>query len=242
MNLQYVRNDWESAFFGREIYRLNLSEQVTANDELPTNSLVQAKVPTDCVVTLNALQQQGFRVVESEVTFALPLNQAKLAYTTLDALVALKDRHIRPATEQDIAALQAQFGQAFENSRFVEPYFSLAEKVRFYQTWLENAVKGTFDHHCLVEEDRTNGSLHGVISLRRDESCVYVGLLAVAENSRRQGVASRLLEQAQMWAKAAKAERLLISTQLRNRAAINCYQRHGASVWASHYWLYKRSI
>lgn len=242
MNFYLEQQAWESAFFGREIYRLNFSEQVTENSALPTNGLVQAKVPTADVAQCNKLQQLGFALVESEVTFALPRHKMKLVHTTFDALIALQARHIRRATVQDIATLQAQFGGAFQASRFAEPYFTVAENQRFYRQWIENAVNGTFDHLCWVEEERANGTIHGFISLRREENHAVVGLLAVAENSRRQGVAGRLLEQAQTWANAEKVGNLRISTQLRNTAAINCYLAQGAQLCESHYWFYKRSI
>lgn len=242
MNFYVEKQVWESAFFGTDVYRLNFSEQRVENSGLPKMGLVQAKVKTANVAQLAMLQQQGFALVESEVSFTLPLDTMKLAYTTLDALLALQARQIRTATVQDIATLQMQFGGAFQASRFTEPYFTAAENQRFYRQWIENAVKGLFDHVCFVEVDRTSGAIYGFISLRREEKTAVVGLLAVAEECRRQGVAGRLLEQAQIWAKEEKMSHLRISTQLRNKAAINCYLAQGARLCESHYWLYKRSI
>ncbi len=58
------------------------------------------------------------------------------------------------------------------------PRYAPDDSGRFYAQWIENAVKGTFDHVCLVF--RTDGGLiQGFVSLRRlTEHEARIGLLA----------------------------------------------------------------
>lgn len=98
---------------------------------------VQAKIPADRADLLDALQQHGFRLVEGEVDLSVTV-----------ALHASPGAEI--ATEQDIPALRKMAALVFAQSRFRAPWYAPDDSGRFYAQWIENAVKGTFDHVCLV--------------------------------------------------------------------------------------------
>lgn len=131
--------EWESAFFARPSAIVRLRDNAPALQEADFSAWqrVQAKIPANRADLLDALQQHGFRLVEGEVD--------------LSVTVA---RHASPgaeiATEQDIPALREMAALAFAQSRFRAPWYAPDDSGRFYAQWIENAVKGTFDHVCLV--------------------------------------------------------------------------------------------
>lgn len=227
MQTQIVINQWETDFFQRPIAKLEFTAPIGAP---PAAQLVQVKLAANELDKIAYVQQQGFQLVEGEVDFCLNLQK--------NAAFAPAVSAVQTATESDIPALRALFGNAFPTSRFRAPWFSAAENQRFYQTWIEKAVKGEFDHLCLVLKD-PSGALQGGISLRLTNGQARVGLLAVSPAFQGQGIAKKLLFAAIDWAQAQQAEQLWIATQISNLRAIHLYQSLGTRIAATHYWFYK---
>ena len=81
--------------------------------------------------------------------------------------------------EADIAPLREQAAQAFAMSRFRAPWYAADASGRFYAQWIENAVRGTFDHQCLIYR-HPEGDIRAFVSLRQITATeARIGLLAV---------------------------------------------------------------
>lgn len=189
----------------------------------------QVKVAADDLTQMEQLQMQGWVFIEGEILFELPLVKNQKNVTAC-----------YPATEQDLNELKPLFGSAFLHSRFRPPYFSSEENRHFYQTWAENAVKGTFDHLCLIKRS-DEGELQGAITIRLEQNHqAKIGLLAVAPAFQQQGIGSLLVRAAADWAQERNIHMLHIATQTSNLKAIRLYERLGATVKSVHYWFYSR--
>lgn len=236
--MQYLRNNWESDFFGREIayVTFNESEKIT-----PIRyDLITSKVAADESEKIQALQQQGFVLVagEAELQLNLATRYVQIKALDLEALFAQRQVNHQIARYSDLPELQQLFGSAFPLSRFSAPYFSIPEREQFYQHWAEQAVKGQFDDLCLIE--RKAGKLQGALTLKKQDQFTKIGLFAVAPNLTRQGVGKRLFEQAIAWAEKQETSVISVSTQLSNSTAIAFYQAQGAVLKKLYYWFYKR--
>ncbi len=117
-------------------------------------SRVQAKIAASDTVRLDALQRLGFQLVEGEVDLALPVGSPA-------------DAGADVAVEADIAPLREQAAQAFAMSRFRAPWYAADASGRFYAQWIENAVRGTFDHQCLIYR-HPEGDIRAFVSLPAD--------------------------------------------------------------------------
>lgn len=214
--------EWESAFFARPsaIVRLRDNAPALQDADFSAWQRVQAKIPADRADLLDALQQHGFRLVEGEVDLSVTV-----------ALHASPGAEI--ATEQDIPTLRKMAALAFAQSRFRAPWYAPDDSGRFYAQWIENAVKGTFDHVCLVF--RTDGGqIQGFVSLRRlNEHEARIGLLAG------RGMGEKLMQAALHWAEQQQVSTLRVATQMGNTAALKRYIASGASIDATAYWLYR---
>ena len=213
---------WESQFFGipSAIVRFcDNAPKLTLADFLPWQRL-QAKIPAGRADLLDALQQSGFQLVEGEVdlTITVGLHRATEA-----------DR----ATAQDIPALRQMAALAFAQSRFRSPWYAMEDSGRFYAQWVENAVKGTFDHECLVFRD-PDGAIQAFVSLRQlNDSEARIGLLAG------RGMGDKLMQAALNWTQQRQLSILRVATQMGNTAALKRYIASGANVDATAYWLYR---
>ena len=214
--------EWESAFFARPSAIVRWRENAPALQEVDFSAWqrVQAKIPADRADLLDALQQHGFQLVEGEVDLSITLTR----HDTSGAEIA---------TEQDIPVLRQMAARAFAQSRFRTPWYAPDDSGRFYAQWVENAVKGTFDHVCLIFS-AANGQIQGFVSLRKlNEREARIGLLAG------RGMGEKLMQAALHWAQLQQVETLRVATQVGNTAALKRYIASGANIDATAYWLYR---
>ncbi|WP_336278417.1 dTDP-4-amino-4,6-dideoxy-D-galactose acyltransferase [Cronobacter dublinensis] len=217
--------EWESQFFGIDSAIVRFSDTAPALDvaQLGVWSRVQAKVPAARSDLLDGLLSLGFQLVEGEVDFALPLTSAAPA----------DDAQAITATLDDIPLLRDAAAQAFAMSRFRAPWYAPDASGRFYAQWVENAVKGAFDHECLILRT-PQGALCGFVTLRQiNEQEARIGLLAG------RGAGEALMQAARQWCVARGLYTLRVATQAGNRAALRRYIASGGNIESTAYWLYR---
>lgn len=213
---------WETEFFGIDSAILRISDDAPElhAEDLANWPRVQAKVPTQRSDWLDALQLLGFQLVEGEIDL-------KLAVT--DGINPLAEI----ATEHDIPRLRELAALAFAQSRFRAPWYDAEASGRFYAQWIENAVRGTFDHQCLIFRD-DSGDIRAFVSLRQlSDSEARIGLLAG------RGAGEILMQAAVRWAYERQLTTLWVGTQMSNTAALKRYIQSGASPESTAYWLYR---
>ncbi|EOU9562466.1 dTDP-4-amino-4,6-dideoxy-D-galactose acyltransferase [Cronobacter dublinensis] len=217
--------EWESQFFGIDSAIVRFSDTAPALDvaQLSVWSRVQAKVSAARSDLLDGLLSLGFQLVEGEVDFALPLTSAAPA----------DDAQAITATLDDIPLLRDAATQAFAMSRFRAPWYAPDASGRFYAQWVENAVKGAFDHECLILRT-PQGVLRGFVTLRQiNEQEARIGLLAG------RGAGEALMQAARQWCVARGLYTLRVATQAGNRAALRRYIASGGNIESTAYWLYR---
>lgn len=223
---------WESEFFQKASARLHFSQDAIPLTvaQLRPFAIVQAKIGAHQLELADALARLGFRLAEGEVDLSLTVNP--------DGHAALSPQQ-RVAEQGDIAWLRQQAADAFAFSRFREPWYQAGDSARFYATWVENAVYGTFDNQCLLALDH-QARTQGFITLRQlDGQQARIGLLATAQGQTGQGVGERLMQIAQQWCRERNINRLQVATQTGNIAALRLYMRSSAQIIETSYWLYR---
>ncbi|MFJ7502104.1 dTDP-4-amino-4,6-dideoxy-D-galactose acyltransferase [Serratia grimesii] len=224
---------WETEFFALNSAKLNFSDTAPALTEadLAGWTLVQAKIPAHQTVWADGLARLGFQLVEGEVDLVLDIGTECASSQNVTSV------DIRLAVPADIPALRAAAASVFTASRFRAPWYDIQDSGRFYAAWIEKAVMGTFDHQCLLALDDT-GQPEGFVSLRElSDQEARIGLLAVFPGASGRGIGSRLMAAA--IAECRSLKRLRIATQLGNIAALRLYQRQGAVIESTSYWLYR---
>ncbi|MEZ3501132.1 dTDP-4-amino-4,6-dideoxy-D-galactose acyltransferase [Pantoea sp. KPR_PJ] len=219
---------WESAFFGLTTARLELDGELPLDEALRhPASLWQIKVPADRIDVTDDLCQYGFQLAEGEADLAMNITRTE------------RQSGIRIARESQIDELRTAAAQLFVQSRFRAPWFAAGDSGRFYAQWIENAIRGTFDHQCLIASDPF-GALQGFISLRETEGDVRVGLLGVLPHAQGQGIGQRLLLAGADWGRVRQLKQLRVATQLSNLTAMRLYLRSGARLESTAYWFYRK--
>ncbi|AOF01708.1 TDP-D-fucosamine acetyltransferase [Serratia surfactantfaciens] len=223
---------WESDFFQLDSAKLHFDSSAApvAEADLDAYTLVQAKIPADRLKWADALSTLGFRLVEGEVDLAMNVAPEN---TTVDAVA------VRLAVPEDIPSLRAVAGEVFAASRFRAPWYDRADSGRFYAAWIEKAVLGTFDHQCLMVLNN-QGQPEGFVSLRDiGGQDMRIGLLAAFPGASGRGIGTRLMAAAIAESRRQGMQRLRVATQISNIAALRLYQRQGAVIESTAYWLYR---
>lgn len=224
--------DWESEYFQLNSGKLHFDAAAPAltTDALDAFALVQAKIPAARVELADTLARYGFRLVEGEVDLSLQVGTECASH---------QGPLFRVAVPEDIPALQAAAARVFSASRFRAPWYAEQDSGRFYATWIEKAVLGTFDHQCLLALNAA-GQPSGFVSLRDiGQQQARIGLLAAFPGAKGQGMGGQLVAAAIAWCRQQRLQRLWVATQISNIAALRLYQRHGAAIESTAYWLYR---
>lgn len=215
--------EWESRFFDLKsgiVRCVDDAAPLTAERLAPWPRL-QAKIATDRRDLLDGLQHLGFQLVEGEMDFCIPIAAEP------------EPARVVTATGDDIPRLREWAAGVFSQSRFRAPWYGDQDGGRFYAQWIENAVRGTFDHECLLLVDEQN-NWRGFVTLRQlNQQEGRIGLLAGP------GAGAELMLTARHWCAVRGLTRLYVATQISNSAAIRRYIHSGGDVVGSAYWLYR---
>ncbi len=230
--------EWDSAFFGRRIATL-------AGQPLDADTLVRALAScrtqaVDCLYLLaDADDLAGLRLAEA---YAFQLMDVRMTLATAVGVgpgTLVRDDRIRPADSADVPALRALAEVSHTATRFfADERFDRAACRALYATWIERSCAGWAD---AVFVAAAPGQPVGYVTChRRAGRRGEIGLFAVAEAARGQGLGQALVERALDWCRAEGLAEATVVTQGRSVAAQRLYQRCGfrtatVQLWY-HYW------
>ena len=112
-----------------------------------------------------------------------------------------------------------------------------------FESWIKNSVNFSIADEIFVATDSATGAEVGFVTLKQKGNVVHIGLLAVAIEHRRKGIASQLMSRAVLWAgETVGADGILsVVTQGANEQACSCYEHFGFTLTTQqdvyHIWL-----
>jgi len=226
------KNDWESNFFLKKIYYLDLAEWEQAKFGQAINNykpdIIECKVGAQDYVKVNELTGVDFCLAAVAVNF-VKCSSFGVNLTT--------DISVDVANKNDIEELRNIARSSILCSRFCSSIFGQDAHTRLYSEWVAKAVTGEFDDICLV--CRVHGEISGFITCRLENNggC-RIGLLAVRDCYRGKGIGKRLLGEAENYALRKECSFVSVSTLYSNDNAMSCYSSAGYSLSQIDFWLY----
>lgn len=205
-NHSFTRLDWESNFFGRPIFGIDLLKPITREDTdqlyqemnhlgVYPRTLFQVRVRSTSFDSIHMLEDIGFRLVDSRLEFAT--RTRRLDYVDTGRLPVGQLRWFQESDLQGIEkltssqfSLNASFKSRFNNRR----YFTQAESHAYYMAWHQLALKNEYPLFCVWEN---NGNIVGFYSIIRQPTEVEfplykVGLAAVEPDFRSLGAQNQM--------------------------------------------------
>lgn len=224
-----TRLEWDSAFFGFEIGRLDRSgtdaELAAAVHDADAAGIdcSYLLLPGTDAFGLAAAQDHGYRVVDVRVVLE----------RSLDATAAERDGGTRPAAEEDRNWVLDLARRRFDHSRFVaDASFGPNAAAELFARWAERGF-GDPERTVHVLDDAA-----GFVVTSRTGKTGSIELITAAEHAPK-GAGSRLLDGAHRAFLVAGCDAVDVVTQATNVPALRLYERCGYRVTRSSYWLHR---
>jgi|GEM_PF-468211 len=252
--------NWDSRIFGLKMAKIDpmvlkgtgslsresgalLLERILRHCEAEGISHLSTRVDTKDILSIHLLEDQGFRLVDTLVTYLHNLRDF-----TRDDLEP--DHLVRPFQPSDFAPMKDLARKAFSNkgdmlSRFyADPHLPDEKCDEFYGVWLENSVqRNEADKVFVAELDQTpvgfitckiNPGIHHLLGVKIG----YTPLTAVLPEVRKQGVYTSLKKAAMGWLKD-RVDFLESRTPISNITSQRIWVKLGGKLVSSHYTFHK---
>ncbi len=226
-----TRLAWESEHFAFPVARLDargLSDQAVWSElELARRQRVRMLVlttPPEQTVNADILAEFAGRLTDRKATFARSISPELEQHLSRGG----KDYCISEYRESMVTpALLHLALSAGAYSRFrVDPRFPAMHFVAMYRIWIERSVRREIAGAVLVARNsNSGGALSGFVTVSSTQTTGKIGLIAVAEQARGNGLGRRLVAAAHRWMLDRGAQRAEVVTQLANAPACALYQR-----------------
>ncbi|ERM80350.1 hypothetical protein P872_13695 [Rhodonellum psychrophilum GCM71 = DSM 17998] len=221
--MQIQNLPWDTDFFGYPVGKIDVEVQISWEEFLQKAQDFQLVY----LFSESLLEQTPTKILHVDTKCIFQKTLVPQSPTT---------KTIHPFTGEMNPELKALALQSGEYSRFrLDGRLVDREFERLYSRWMENAL----------EEDsvfvfQANGEIQGMVTLSLSGENAQIGLIAVGEKARGQGIGIALLQIAESAAFDKGARRMRIPTQKTNLPAINLYQKLGYAlveeIHIYHYW------
>lgn len=225
--------DWDTKYFGNKIASLQIASLEPHSlyallDKAEANGVecVYCLVPVSEKNKIEFVENVGFHLVDIRMTFSLDLRD----YTSR----ASSD--VITATQKDSEELIHIAKTAFTVSRFInDPHINPEKAKAFYVEWLHKNLKSEYPIFIAKQNDK----IAGFISTERNANTGKIGLVALGENARGQGMGRQLVEKAAEYFKDSGCDTCTVVTQGENISAVRLYERTGFSISTIELWYHK---
>lgn len=203
---------WMAGLVGRPAYRLVGADGSAVLPDGPI--FATAKVAADQIARVEELEDQGFRMVDTTVTFSAAASSVARAEAP----------GVRAAAPGDRRAVAAIARDGFRFTRFhLDPHIPRGLAGRIKAAWAENFFDGRRGDAMLVAEaERQVAGFILLLRLPRDR--LAIDLIAVDSRFRGRGLARAMIGRA---AGTAGVIELVVGTQAANAPSVRLYESAG---------------
>jgi ribosomal protein S18 acetylase RimI-like enzyme len=223
MHKNIVPDQWLSDIIGKQAYTVvvdNSFVETTINDKSILRCIVNAdnvfantKVPVNLLTSISFLEEQGFHLVDSNVTF----EKKNSSFPEMNGCC-----EVRFATPDDEVPTVELARMSFKCSRFhLDRSFSNEVANNIKAEWVRSFFLGKRGDMLIVA--LINNAVVGFLLLiKDDERTLIVDLIAVDSNFRGRGIAKDMIAFSQNQFK--DLDYIRAGTQIANKPSINLYE------------------
>ena len=228
-----VPDKWLSRMLDYHVYRLDIARPEAYCGGLefdwPADDrwFIYTKAPTNGLELINALEDAGFRLIESNLQLEKSMNPLP---------EPIDPNHVRFAVPEDEAAVRSVSEHSFVYSRFhLDPAISnnLADRVKV--AWAANYFAGQRGNAMVLAEHK--GKVAGFLQLIFQGDVLVIDLIAVEPARRKMGLAHDMIAFARCNFPGFRL--LRVGTQVSNVPSIRLYEKLGFRIVKSQYVLHR---
>lgn len=226
--------EWDSTFWGFTVGRVDTStlsaeqwEQIDAWAQAAGVECLYLLAQPDDPKSLDIAQKAGFRL--ADVRVELNRQSGEISPTT----------HVRAYRPDDLDDLRDIARTSHRTTRFyMDPHFPQDRCGDLYDTWILRSCHGWADAVLVAEVDDRPA---GYVTCHLDHTAKQgsIGLIAVAERARGQGLGGELVNGALSWYFERDSKRVSVVTQGANISAQRVFQLWGFRTSSTTLWLHR---
>lgn len=215
--------DWDSNFFG---FKVAIIKVGLGNDRQIEEEIIRLLNIGSRLIYINShrpLNLSKFRALLADIKRSYVLSAPQYKNT---------ENHIITVTGDSTSLYDLAY-QAGEYSRYkVDPNIGEAEFKRLYRTWIDNSINNGFADYVLATIDK--GHPIGLITAKKRQQELSVGLFATDKEYRGQGIGSGLFQEI---INIASKQNLAVevTTQADNKTACAFYEHKGFEIASEEY-------
>lgn len=225
-----VRPDtWLASILGCDTYRVSFPDTSSREAGFPTvlkegTVFAYAKVDPSDLVGIATLEDGGFRLVDTNITFDKQISSARPQPAGHCSV-----RFARPEDEELTVELARR---SFRYSRFhLDPQVSPAKADEIKAEWVRNYFLGQRGDAMVIAE--VDGAIAGFIQLLKQNDTLVIDLIAVDDAHRRKSIASDMIAFAET--EIENCTKLVVGTQLANVPSMRMYEKSGFRIAGASY-------
>lgn len=238
------KDTWLGEIFGYDVYKATLVDgrpgdlceelaPILDNEAHGHSVFLFARVTTERVDQLRALNELGFQVVDVNVTFERRASPS----SPLEAATTVEMCSVEPRHHDDVLRIAAS---CFQYSRFhLDPSVSDCIANEIKRAWVRSYLHGLRGEALWIA--LLDGRPIGFVAMLAQESegmrSMLIDLIGVDKNHHGKGVGRQMVAYV-IDAHAQECDRLVVGTQVANIRSMRLYERSGFRVASSSYMLH----
>ncbi len=213
--------NFDTELFGYEVASCALTEEC---NEIP-GEIAQINAKLTYLIS-NSELNIGLPCIDEKTFLGRPVSAAELLPCEA---VLLEETETETYNQLLNLAYQSGIYSRFKT----DTGFQNHEFEKLYKIWLDKSISGDAADAIYVIE-RGNRKV-GFITLQKKDGAVDIGLIAVDENYRGESLGGKLIQAGINWTLNQQFNRITVTTQKQNAAAMNFYHKNGFEVIRTQY-------
>lgn len=228
--MQIEKLNWDSNFFNLRIGKTECKDIIFSKSDIVDID----KYDLIYVFSKNKLENPHLSKPFTKAEFLFKLDyRPKFQLNLMDNISEIFD----DLSTKDLSKLNKLAFDAGKYSRFKrDEYFNNNEFNNLYIAWVINSINHKIADKVLVYRGE-NEEIKGFMTLTFNKLDTNIGLIAVDNDVRQQGIGRRLIERAKYYAQIYGSKKLVVSTQLENIPACSFYKKNNFKL-TNQYFIY----
>lgn len=212
---------WDGDWWGIRTARAEHLDGLSQWAKDNTVGLIYLLIDSEDTEQLHCAEESGYRVMDTRITLSRPTSP-RMSFARLHR-------------EEDVARLCDIARHAFRHTRFyADTELDRGSVDALYEEWVRSACAGEADTVLVFSVDKVPV---GFVTVHLEPA--RIGLIAVADDYRGNGIGAELTDAAIDYVHAYNPGEIRVATQVANIGALRTFESCGFRVCESAYWLHK---
>lgn len=217
-NYKFEKMEWDSVYFGIEVYKLSIYERLTDEDIKTLKQLIAIPVLTYIMdYSLDKTNEEFLRNVVSSSEVDINIQLFKDINCIESRVYSAKTGNNIELEPYYKKLLEFRYSRFFTDSKLVD----LGSK-NIYSSWVKNSFYKNDKYFAYYKYSDLGFALYSYL----DKTCI-IELIAVSEDYKGSGVGTDILKAIESDACNKNMKQIKVGTQLANLSAINLYIKNG---------------